>query len=95
MVWSDGCFAQFKCARAWYFVARYPRLTVCEERLEGVNMCWNYFASGHGKGEVDNACALLKCKIRKEQMKSQAHKLQNAHDVENFCQEQYDMLVYI
>jgi len=27
---------------------------------EGVNMCWNYFASGHGKGEVDGACALLK-----------------------------------
>ena len=23
VVWSDGCSAQFKCATAWYFVARY------------------------------------------------------------------------
>jgi hypothetical protein len=34
-------------------VAHYPRLTICDQRLEGVQMCWNYFASSHGKGEVD------------------------------------------
>lgn len=33
VVWSNGCSAQFKCVRAWYYVARYPRLTICE--LEG------------------------------------------------------------
>jgi hypothetical protein len=24
LVWSDGFFTQFKCARAWYFMAHYP-----------------------------------------------------------------------
>jgi len=58
-------------------------------------MCWNYFASGHGKGEVDNVSALLKHKIHKEQIKPQARKLQNAHDVVNFCPKQFGMVVYI
>ncbi len=43
IVWSDGCLTQFKCARTWYFVVHYPQLIVCEQMLEGVNMCWNYF----------------------------------------------------
>jgi len=47
-------------------------------------MSWNYFVSGHGKGEVDDACALLKRKVLKEQIKPQARKLQNAHDVVTF-----------
>jgi hypothetical protein len=58
-------------------------------------MCWDYFASGHGKEEVDSVSALLKHKIYKEQIKPQAHKFQNAHDVVNFCQEQSIMVVYI
>jgi hypothetical protein len=51
LVWSDGCFAQFKYAKAWYFVAPYPWLTICDQRLKGVQMCWNYFTSTHGKGQ--------------------------------------------
>jgi hypothetical protein len=39
-------------------------------------MCWNYFASGHGKGKVDSASAFLKRKICKEQIKPHACKLQ-------------------
>jgi hypothetical protein len=48
-------------------------------------MCWNYFANGHGKGEVDGASGLLKCEIHKEQIKPHACKLQNAKDVVTFC----------
>jgi hypothetical protein len=44
-------------------------------------MCWNYFASCHGKGEVDGEGVFLKCDIRKEQIKPQAQRLQNVHDV--------------
>ncbi len=69
--WSDGCFAQFKCVRTWYFVAHYPQLTICDQRLKGVQMSWNYFASNHGKGKVDGAGALLKCENCKEQIKTQ------------------------
>jgi hypothetical protein len=47
-------------------------------------MCWNYFASGHGKGKVDGADALVKCKIHKEQIKPHACKLKNVKDV-TFC----------
>lgn len=36
IVWNDGCSTQFKSARAWYYVARYPQLTICEQRLEGM-----------------------------------------------------------
>lgn len=43
-VFSDGCAAQFKGARAMYFAARYPSLT------DGCKMMWNFFGSGHGKG---------------------------------------------
>jgi hypothetical protein len=32
-------------------------------------MSWKYFASGHGKEEIDNASALLKHEICKEQIK--------------------------
>jgi len=34
--------------------------------------CWNYFSSGHGKGEVDGEGVLLKREIRKERIKPQA-----------------------
>jgi hypothetical protein len=72
VVWSDECVSQFKSAQVWYFLAQYPQVTICEEKLEGVEMIWNYFASGHGKGEVDGASVLLKCEICKEQIKPQA-----------------------
>jgi hypothetical protein len=85
VVWSDGCSTQFKCARAWYFVTQYAWLSICKERLEGVQMCWNYFAFDHGKGRVDGEDTLLKHEIHKDQIKAQAIKLQNAHDVVTFC----------
>ncbi len=87
VVWNDGCTAQFKYVRTQYFVVRFPRLIVCQERLEGINMCWNYFASGHGKGKVDSVGALLKHEICKQQIKPHACKLQNAKDGVTFCQE--------
>jgi hypothetical protein len=32
-------------------------------------MVWNFFATCHGKGEVDGARVLLKIKVQKEQIK--------------------------
>lgn len=50
-LWNIGCIAmvvaaQFKGAKTMYFFARYPRQTGCTMR-------WNYFGSGHGKGELE------------------------------------------
>lgn len=42
-VWSDGCAAQFKAARPFYFVARHPATYKKQ-------MMWSFFGSGHGKG---------------------------------------------
>jgi hypothetical protein len=60
IVWSDGCSSQFKLARVWYFISRYPNLTSSATFTNGCQMSWNYFGSGHGKGEVDGVGALLK-----------------------------------
>jgi hypothetical protein len=35
VVWNDGCFVQFRCAKAWYFVMWYPNLTYYEEMPKG------------------------------------------------------------
>jgi len=44
-------------------------------------MIWNFFAMGHGKGEVDGTWALLKQEVQKEQIKPQGKKLQNAREI--------------
>jgi hypothetical protein len=68
---------------------------VCEQKLEGVQMCWNFFAFGHGKDGVEGACALLKHEIHKEKIKPHAMRLQNAHDVVTFCQQRASMVVQL
>ena len=50
IVWSNGCSGQFKSARVWYFVSRYPLFTRSSDFIDGYQMCWNYFGSGKGKG---------------------------------------------
>lgn len=80
MVQSDGCSSQVKSTKAWYFVSQYPNLTITPHLLGGCQMEWNFFAIGHGKREVDGVGALLKCEIRKEQIKHARQKIQN--DVE-------------
>jgi hypothetical protein len=49
-------------------------------------MLWNYFASGHGKGEVDGANALLKRELHKEQLKPHGVNIQKAHEAIIFLQ---------
>ena len=44
-------------------------------------MQWNYFGSGHGKGEHDGAGAVIKRALTSEQLDNKGAKLQNAHDV--------------
>ena len=88
IVWSDGFSGQFKSARAWYFISRYPNLTTTDMVRDGCQMSWNYFASGHGKGKVDGAGALLKREIRNEQLKPGGLKLQNAAEIVQFLKDQ-------
>jgi hypothetical protein len=52
----------------------------------GCQILWNYFATRHGKGEVDGASALLKKELCKEQIKPQGFKIQNAKKIVNLLQ---------
>lgn len=60
VVWNDDCSRQFKNAKAWYFVFRYPSLTTYSSLPTSCQMLWNFFVIGHGKGEVDGVRALFK-----------------------------------
>jgi hypothetical protein len=44
-------------------------MMISEQLPLGCQIVWNYFAMGHGKGEVDGAGVLLKRELRKEQLK--------------------------
>jgi hypothetical protein len=74
-VWSNGCNGQFKPIKALYFVFRYPSLTISNDLLIGCEMIWNFFATSHGKGEVDGARTLLRKEVKKEHIKLQGKKL--------------------
>lgn len=52
-IFSDGCAAQFK--NRWIL-----SLVLTAEHLFGVNLTWNFFASGHGKGAVDGIGGTVK-----------------------------------
>ncbi|KAG0631145.1 hypothetical protein M758_1G230800 [Ceratodon purpureus] len=84
IVWSDGCASQFKGAKAFFFVAKYPSLTVSDNLPTGCKLDWNYWGTGHGKGPHDGAGACVKRALRKEQLKEDSVKLHNATDVVSF-----------
>jgi hypothetical protein len=54
---------------------------------QGCVMGWNYFRTGHGKGQWDGVATHVKNALRAKQMKTiGAIKLQNVIDVCNFLQ---------
>ena len=77
-VWSDGAASQFKAKRPFYFVARYWQLT-------GMEMTWNFFCSGHGKGEHDGQGVVVKRALEHEQLKVDGTRLTCAADVIDFA----------
>ena len=47
-------------------------------------MLWNFFGSGHGKGEWDGAGAVVKRALRSEQLLKPHRTLRNARDCITF-----------
>ena len=47
-------------------------------------MLWNYFGTGHGKGEWDGAGAIVKRALWNEQLLNHHRRLQNAADCVQF-----------
>ena len=62
LIWSDGCAGQFKNARVF--------LWLCSLRIKyKVPHIWNYFETGHGKGENYGVGACIKISLQREEMK--------------------------
>lgn len=68
----------------WYFLGKYNNFIVNPQVPIGYQVLWNYFTSGHGKGKVDEASALLKQELWKEQIKPHAVNIQNAQEAIRF-----------
>lgn len=49
-------------------------------------MNWNFFGSGHGKGEWDGASAVVKRTLRSEQLLNPQRTLQNVDDCVTFLE---------
>lgn len=52
-------------------------------------MTWNFFASGHGKGEHDGAGAVIKRTLTHEQLKPDAWPMKCASDVVSFLKQRF------
>ena len=76
-VWSNGAASQFKPRQPFYFVGRYPSET-------GLEMRWNFFGFGHGKGEHDGAGAVIKRALAHEQLKANVVHMNCAAHVVDF-----------
>jgi hypothetical protein len=61
-IWSDGCAGQLKNARVFQW------LCMLHKKLK-VPHIWNYFESGHGKGEHDGVGACIKRVLHRKEMK--------------------------
>jgi hypothetical protein len=70
-------------------VVRYPSLTCFAGLPHGCDIIWNFFAFGHGKGEVDGVGTLCKLEIRSEQMKPNAQRLQDVANIVAFMRSQF------
>ena len=62
LIWSDGCVGQFKNARVFQWLC----LLHIEYKVQHI---WNYFETGHDKGEHDGAGACIKTDLRREEIK--------------------------
>ena len=78
-IWSDGCTGQFKNARIFQWLCSL-------EKKYRVSHMWNYFESGHGKGEHDGAGACFKTNLHREELKlSTESTIRDAHSIVSWC----------
>ena len=78
IIWSDNCTGQFKNAHIFYWLCR---MHVERE----VPHIWNFFKSGHGKGEHDGAGACVKRALVNEQLKISRVELLDARSIVDWC----------
>ena len=78
MIWSYGCAGQFKNARVFQWL--------CLLHIKyKVPLIWNYFETGHGKGEHDGAGEFTKTSLRREEIKFTGAHLRDAASIVQWC----------
>jgi len=77
-IWSDGCARQFKIACVFEWLC----LLHIKYKVPHV---WNYFETGHGKGEHDGASACIKTALQREEMKFIGAHLRDAASIVQWC----------
>ena len=78
-IWSDGCAGQFKNSRVFQW------LTTLHKKYN-VPHIWNYFETGHGKGEHDGAGACIKTALRREEMRFTTNPhIRDAQSIVQWC----------
>jgi len=78
-IWSDGCAGQFKNARIFQWLCSL-------HKNYKVPHMWNYFETGHGKGEHDGAGACVKTALRREELKlSTISTIRNVQSIVRWC----------
>ena len=78
LIWSDGCDGQLKNVHVfqwlclWHIKYKVPHI-------------WNYFETGHGKGEHDGASACIKTSLRREEINFIGTRLRDATSIVKWC----------
>ena len=77
-IWSYGSIGQFKSSRSFFWLFFLHKKT-------SIKHCWNFFETGHGKGEHDSAGACIKGAHRRYQMNPSTSRLVNIKEVVQWC----------
>ena len=78
LIWSDGCIDQFKSSRSFFWFCYLYKKT-------HIKHCWNFFETGHGKGEHDGAAACIKWALWRYQMDHYANWIASVGQVFQWC----------
>ena len=79
LIWSDGCAVQFKYARDLQWMSML-------HKTYNVPHIWNYFETGHCKGEHDRAGACIKTALWREEMRfTRKPHIKDAESIVQWC----------
>ena len=77
-IWLDGCAGQFKSSRSFYWLFHI-------HKKSNIKHCWNFFDTGHGKGEHNGGGACVKWALRRYQMNPHADRFESTIQVVQWC----------
>ena len=78
-IWSYGCVGQFKNTQVFQWMSML-------HKTYNVSHIWNYFETGHDKGEHDRASACIKIALRREEMRfTRNPHIKDAESIVQWC----------